>query len=374
MNIKSWFRSKPKKNQSIAREWVNSLTFAVVAATLIRWTAVEAYVIPTPSMENSALVGDYLFVSKLHYGTRTTDTPLQLPLSHQKIWFTDIPSYVEWIKLPAYRLPGFTSVKNGDVVVFNVPKKEQNEGVEHPVSLKSNYVKRCVGIPGDKVEIRNQQVFVNDQPHANPENMKFSYLVTSKDEIHKRNLSKLGLGSDDYYYLGRSSNTEAYYRMLLTPAQVEVVKSQPYVLSFEADYTRGDGPDADIFPASMNKKWNGDNYGPLHLPKEGMTISLNDSTVGIYGETIALFEHHKKAEVVNGRLFIDGRVVSEYTFKQGYYFMMGDNRHNSLDSRYWGFVPEDHIVGKPIFVWMSIENEADLLHKIRWTRLFSAIE
>jgi signal peptidase I len=374
MQVKSWFRSSPAKKQSIAREWINSITFAVVAATLIRWTAVEAYVIPTPSMEDSALVGDFLFVSKLHYGTRTTDTPLQLPLSHQKVWFTDVPSYVSWIKLPAYRLPGFTSVKNGDVVVFNVPQKEQNDGLEHPISLKSNYVKRCVGIPGDRLEIRNQQVYINNVPQANPRKMKFSYLVTTRDEIHKRNLTKLGLGSDDYYYLGRSSTAEAYYRMLLTPEQVETVKGQPYITSFEEDYTRGAGPESDIFPASMNTRWNGDNYGPLVLPKEGMTIQVNDSTMGIYGKTIVQFEHNSKAELANGRLFIDGQEVSKYTFRQGYYFMMGDNRHNSLDSRYWGFVPHDHIVGKPIFVWMSIDQEGDLFNKIRWKRLLSPID
>ena len=374
MNIKSWFRPAPKKKQSIAREWINSVTFAVVAATLIRWTAVEAYVIPTPSMEDSALVGDFLFVSKLHYGTRTTDTPIQMPLTHQKIWFTDIPSYTDWIKLPPYRLPGFTSVKNGDVVVFNVPRVEQNEGIEHPISLKSNYVKRCVGIPGDKLEVRNQQVYVNGEPLENPRKMKFSYLVTSKDEIHKRNLDKMGLSSDDYYYLGRSPNSDAYYRMLLTQEQVEVVKSQTYVTSFREDYTRGNGPEKDIFPQSMNDKWNGDDYGPLVLPSEGMTIPVNDSTMGIYGKTIELFEHHDSVEITNGKLLIEGKEVADYTFKQGYYFMMGDNRHNSLDSRYWGFVPADHIVGKPIFVWLSVDQEADLIHKIRWTRLFSAVK
>lgn len=374
MNFKSLFQRKPRKEQSIAREWLSSVTFAVVAATLIRWTAVEAYVIPTPSMEDSALVGDYLFVSKLHYGTRTTDTPLQLPLSHQKIWFTDIPSYVEWIKLPAYRLPGFSQVKNGEMVVFNVPRIEQNEGVQHPISLKSNYVKRCIGIPGDEVTIRDRQVYVNDKPLANPPGMKFSYLVTAKDEINKRNITRFGMSSDDYFYLGRTTNSEAYYRMLLTAEQAEVVKTQSYVTSFREDFTRNDGPEAGIFPPSMNNAWNGDNYGPLLLPSEGLTIPVNDSTMGIYGETIALYEHHERVDVQGGKLFIDGHETSEYTFKQGYYFMMGDNRHNSLDSRYWGFVPADHIVGKPIFVWMSIDNEADLLHKIRWRRLFSAIE
>lgn len=374
MSIKSWFRTAPKKKHSVAREWINSITFAVVAATLIRWTAVEAYMIPTPSMEDSALVGDFLFVSKLHYGTRTTGTPLQIPLTHQKIWGTDIPAFVDWIQLPVYRLPGFTKVKNGDVVVFNVPRKEQSEGVEYPISLKTNYVKRCVGIPGDKLQIVDQEVLINGTALAKPEKMKFSYLVTSKDEIHKRNLSKLGLDSDDYYYLGRSPNSDAYYRLLLRADQIDQVKSLPYITSFKEDYTRDDGPDSDIFPPAMNKKWNGDNYGPLVLPAKGMTIPVNDSTMGLYGETIELFEHHDNVEAVNGKLFIEGKEVAEYTFRQGYYFMMGDSRHNSLDSRYWGFVPEDHIVGKPIFVWMSIDQEADLLNKIRWKRLFSAIE
>jgi signal peptidase I len=370
--VRSLFQPKPKKQLSKTREWLNAATFAIVAATLIRWTTVEAYVIPTPSMENSALVGDFLFVSKLHYGTRTTSTPLQVPLTHQKIWGTDIPSYVDWIDLPMYRLPGFTNVKNGDVVVFNVPRVGQNDGIQYPTTLKNNYVKRCVGIPGDVIEIRNNDVLVNGETLANPTEMKFSYLVTTRDEIHKRNLVKLGLGSDDYFYLGRSSGGEAQYRMLLTAKQVDNVKAESYVTSFREDYTR-EGPQSDIFPELMNEKWGGNNYGPLTLPAEGMTISVNDSTMGIYGETIELFEHHDDARVENGKLFINGKEQTEYTFSQGYYFMMGDNRHNSLDSRYWGFVPEDHIVGKALFVWMSVDSEADLLNKIRWKRLFSAI-
>jgi signal peptidase I len=373
MKISQWFKSKPKKPVSKTREWINAITFAVVAATLIRWTTVEAYVIPTPSMENSALVGDFLFVSKLHYGTRTTGTPLQVPLTHQKIWGTDIPSYLDWVRLPVYRFPGFAQVKNGDVVVFNVPRIGQNDGVLHPISLKNNYVKRCIGIPGDRLEIRATQVFINDAPLRNPVDMKFSYLVNSRDEIHKRNLNKLGLGSDDFYYLGRTDDGAAWYRMFLTPAQVKEVKEQPYVLSFREGYSNDDGPEGDIFPQYMNKKWNKDNYGPLTLPAKGMTISLNDSTMGMYGETILLFEHLNDARIENGKLYIDGKEATEYTFKQGYYFMMGDNRHNSLDSRYWGFVPEDHIVGKPIFVWMSIDQEASLLHKVRWRRLFTPI-
>jgi signal peptidase I len=367
--FKSLFEKKPQKPITKTREWVNAITLAVVAATLIRWTTVEAYVIPTPSMENSALVGDFLFVSKLHYGTRTTGTPLQIPLTHQKIWGTNIRAYLDWIELPAYRLPGFTKVKNGDVVVFNVPRVGQNDGIEYPISLKNNYVKRCIGIPGDRIEVRQDQVYVNDVAMDNPEEMKYSYLVTSRNEIHKRNLVSLGLSTDDYFYLGRAANGDAYYRMLLTADQVDDVKSQSYITSFRDDYSRSAGPESDIFPEYMNKKWNGVNYGPLTIPAEGMTIALNDSTLGMYGETILLDEHLDNARIENGKLFIDGKEKSQYTFKQGYYFMMGDNRHNSLDSRYWGFVPEDHIVGKALFVWMSVDSEASFMNKIRWKRL-----
>lgn len=202
MNLKFWKKSAPKKPVSKTREWFNSITFAVIAATLIRWTTVEAFVIPTPSMEDSALVGDFLFVSKFHYGTRTTGTPLQIPLTHQKIWGTDIPSYIEWVKLPVYRLPGISEVKKGDMVVFNVPPIELNEGVKHPISLKNNYVKRCVAVAGDRIEVRERQVYVNGEPLANPENMKWSYIVVASERISEKNIKRLGLDSDDYFYLG----------------------------------------------------------------------------------------------------------------------------------------------------------------------------
>ncbi len=390
--------ARPAKPVSKGREWVNSLTFAIVAATLIRWTAVEAYVIPTPSMEDSALVGDYLFVSKFHYGTRTTTTPLQLPLSHQKIWFTDIPSYLDWIELPVYRLPGITHVKKGDVVVFNVPqieqnglpgithvKKgdvvvfnvpqiEQNDGVEHPITLKNNYVKRCVGVGGDVFEIRDRQIFVNNQPLANPKNMKWSYVVITKEEISNKNLTRLGLDSHDYLFMGVGDNGKAAYMMWLTHEKANEIKALDYVESLSLDKSRDRAPESDIFPSSVYSPWNGNNYGPITIPARGMTIPVNDSTMGLYGETIRKFEHNKNAVTTNGKLVIDGQELTQYTFKQDHYMMVGDNRNNSLDGRYWGFVPEDHIVGKALFVWMSVDSEADLFDKVRWSRLFSVIE
>jgi signal peptidase I len=373
MNLRFWKKPAPKKPVSKSREWFNSITFAVVAATLIRWTTVEAFVIPTSSMEDSALVGDFLFVSKFHYGTRTTSTPLQVPLTHQKIWGTGIPSYVDWIELPVYRLPGISAVKKGDVVVFNVPAVEMNEGIEHPVSLKNNYVKRCVALPGDRIEVRERQIFVNGEVFANPEGMKWSYIVVASEQISQKNIRRLGLSSDDYFYLGLNSKGKALYRMLLRGDQLTDIEQVSYIESATLDRSQSDEAESNIFPASIYTRWNGDNYGPLIIPKQGMTIAVNDSTMEMYGSTIRLYEHNDNVVINNDKLTIDGKELSEYTFKQDYFFMMGDNRNNSLDSRYWGFVPEDHIVGKALFVWMSIDQEADFLHKVRWSRLFSRI-
>ncbi|HEX8060138.1 MAG TPA: signal peptidase I [Cyclobacteriaceae bacterium] len=370
MKLAFWKKRQPKKPVSKARDWFNSLTFAIIAATLIRWTTVEAFVIPTPSMEDSALVGDFLFVSKFHYGTRTTSTPLQVPLAHQKIWGTEIPSYVDWIELPVYRLPGISHVKRGDVVVFNVPDVRYNDGVEHPITLKNNYVKRCVALPGDRIEVRDRQVFVNGEPLANPKEMKFSYIVVASEKISDKNLKRLGLGSDDQYYAGPAPKDKAVYRMVLTSEQVTDLRGLAYIESVSLEQSR---PETDIFPTAKFG-WNQNNYGSLTIPGKGMTIQVNDSTMEMYGETIRLYDHLEDVRIANGRLTIGGKEYSEYTFKQDYFFMMGDNRNNSADSRYWGFVPDDHIVGKALFVWMSIDHEADFFNKVRWKRLFSRIQ
>lgn len=376
MNWKFW-EKKPQavnKPKSAVREWWDAILFAVVAATLIRWLIMEAYTIPTPSMENSMLVGDFLFVSKFHYGTRTPRTPLQIPLTHQKIWFTNIPSYLDWIQLPTYRLPGFSSVKREDVVVFNVPPKDLNDGKDYPIDLKTNYIKRCVAIAGDVLEIKDKQVIINGQSLTNPPDMQYSYLVTSKDEINERNFEKLELDPDDYTYLGRPENDKAVYQMFLTKAKVDELKALPFVTSVTDDYRTNEGPDMRSFPGSKYTPWNGDNYGPLTIPKEGMKIQINDSTLAIYGGVIRDYDHNKDVKIEEGKLTIEGKPVTEYTFNQDYYFMMGDNRHNSLDSRYWGFVPADHIVGKGFFIWLSINKYASFIHKIRWSRFFKLVE
>lgn len=362
-----------EEKKSAVSEWTEAIAFAVVAATLIRWLLMEAYTIPTPSMENSLLVGDFLFVSKFHYGTRTPKTPLQVPLTHQKIWFTEAPSYADWVQLPQYRLPGISKVDRSDVVVFNVPPKELNDGKDYPVDLKTNYIKRCVALPGDVLKIVNQQIVVNDEPLPNPPEMEYSYLVTSKDAINERNLDNLGIDPEDYTFLGRPEEGKAVYQMFLTDATAKEMSQLSYVLSVAKDYRMGSGADPRIFPSSKYSKWNADDYGPLTIPKEGMTISINDSTLAFYGNTIKLYDFNENVVLTDSTLTIDGKELKEYTFKQNYYFMMGDNRHNSLDSRFWGFVPEDHIVGKAFFIWLSIDKYGGFFDRIRWNRFFKVI-
>lgn len=364
-------QSKPTIKKTKFQERRESIVFAVVVATLFRWSLAEAFVIPTGSMENSMLVGDYLWVSKIHYGSRTPRTPLQIPLTHQKIWGTEIPSYLDWIELPSYRLPGLRKVKRGEPVVFNTPK-DLLDPTERPVDLKTYLVKRCVAIGGDVVEIKNQQVYINGEPMINPPGMKFRYQVITKEELQPRALDQLGLDSEDFWFLGKTNDGKAVYSMLLTQEQLENVNAAPYLVSLEsASDDKGGFP---LYPAMMNDTWTLNNYGPLTIPQKGMTITVNDSTLNFYGEFIEKYEGHEAVKISNGQLEIEGKPVSNYTFQQDYYFMMGDSRDNSIDSRYWGLVPEDHILGKPLFIWFSINKYGKWLDKIRWERLGMGIK
>jgi signal peptidase I len=324
-------------------------------------------------------VGDFLFVSKFHYGTRTTTTPLQVPLTHQKIWFTNIPSYLEWIKLPQYRLPGITKVKRNDVVVFNVPPLELNDNIDYPVDLKTNYIKRCVAIPGDTLQVINHQVYINGLTGENPPMMQFSYLVKTRSEINERVFEKYDISEAS---INSRENGLVLYQMQLRPGVAEELEALPFIEDVEIATMNSFGkleprtPESveyNIFPDAKMFPWNGDFYGPLVIPAKGMTIQINDTTLTMYGSTIRDYDHNYDVRIEGNRLIIDGQEVTEYTFKQNYYFMMGDNRHNSLDSRYWGFVPADHIVGKAFFIWLSLDRNAGLLNKIRWSRFFRLI-
>jgi len=373
-------KEKPKK--SALREWFDSILFAVVAATLIRWLFMEAFTIPTPSMENSLLVGDFLFVSKLHYGTRTPRTPLQVPLTHQKIWGTEIPSYSNAIQLPSYRLPGFTSVKNGDVVVFNYPIEDN-----YPPDLRTNYIKRCIGVPGDAVEVRNQQTYINGKPLPTPPEAEHEYIVATNDQSWEdKFFRKFGLVNDyrdpnqptynfqpwQEFNDSTKQNVFVGYKITATAATSERFKTVDGVKSV-TKLVDQQGVAIGMYGGDQTK-WNRDFFGPLQVPKEGQTIQLNPQTIAFYGPVIQRYEDNGKVELTANSVKVNGQPITSYTFKQDYYFMMGDNRHNSYDSRFWGFVPADHIVGKAVFVWMSIDpNPESFWNKIRWGRLFSII-
>jgi len=363
-NFLSFFKLRKKKREkpkSKLREWTDAIVFAVIAATIIRWLIMEAFTIPTPSMEKSLLVGDFLFVSKLQYGARTPATPLQVPLTHQTIWGTSIPSYLDWIQLPQFRLPGFSHVKKGDVVVFNHPTE-----LQYPVDLKTNYIKRCVGVAGDTIQVTDMQVYVNGKTEANPPKMQFKYFIKTDENLNNRIFDKYDI-------------TEVYpmsggYLVFTMPQVAKELETLSFIKSVQViEESEGVG-EARIYPDASKLPWNTDYWGPIVIPAKGMTIPVNDETLTKYGYVIQFYEYNDEVKIADGKLEIDGQPVTSYTFKQDYYFMMGDNRHNSEDSRFWGFVPADHIVGKALFIWMSIDPNGSFVNKIRWSRLFNLIK
>jgi signal peptidase I len=357
-------QSKPKK--SAAREWADALIFAVVAASLIRWLLLEPFTIPTASMEKSLLVGDFLFVSKMHYGTRIPKTPLQVPLTHQKIWGTEISSYSDAIQLPYYRLPGFSEVKRNDVVVFNYPVEFQ-----YPNDLKTNYIKRAVGMPGDVIEIKDGELFVNNEPALKPEEMQYSYEIKTNRPLTIEFLGDYGINRESFYTAPEGNR----YMIWTTDQTIERLKTSPVITSItKSVYPKGQLENSKVFPQNAELGWNRDNFGPLLIPGKGMSIEMTPDNVSKYSFTIEKYEGQEKVEVKDGALYINGTKADSYTFQQNYYFMMGDNRHDSLDSRYWGFVPEDHIVGKAWFLWLSLDKFESMFNKIRWSRFLKGIE
>lgn len=358
MNWKFWQKKKSDKPKSKSQEWIDAIVFAVVAATLIRWAFMQAFTIPTPSMEKSLLVGDFLFVSMVNYGPRTPKTPLQIPFTHQKIWFTDIPSYSTLIQLPQFRLPGLQKIKNNDVVVFNYP-----EETEYPTDLKTNYIKRCIGIAGDTIQIKDLKVFINGQYAPDPPHTQYSYIIECESGLNDNFFDK--------YKLYQPMGGPERYLVHTEPSTAEEIKALPYIKSISLWKQNIGEPEPRVIPQSSKFNWNRDNFGPLYIPKKGDVMDMNEKNVILYEKYIQRYEGHDNVKTENGKLYIDGAEVQKYTFTQNYYFMMGDNRHNSEDSRYWGFVPEDHVVGKALMIWMSYDKEH---HSIRWNRLFNLIE
>lgn len=364
MNWKFWQPSSTKAKKSWLREWIDALVFAAIAATLIRTFLMEAFTIPTSSMEKSLLIGDFLFVSKVNYGPRIPNTPVAFPFVHHTMPLTDsTPSYSRIIEWPYMRLPGFQKIKNNDVVVFNYPMEDWR-----PTDKKENYIKRCVGIAGDVLEVKEGILFVNGKQAEMPERMQWAYHVkTDGSDFNPKALKSL-----DIIEGGKASNM-GDFRIPLTKESAAKIKSFGNVQSVEPMFEKA-GEYADyIFPHDSLLKWNVDNYGPITIPAEGMTIQLDQKNIAIYRRSIEVYEKNK-FELKEGKVYINGQPASSYTFKMNYYFMMGDNRHNSADSRFWGFVPEDHVVGKAVFVWLSLDqNENNIFKKIRWSRMFRFI-
>ncbi len=382
--------------KSGTREWIDAAFFAIVAATIIRTFVFEAYTIPTPSMEKTLLVNDFLFVSKFSYGPRIPNTPLALPFMHNTIPGTEAKSYVEWIKIPYTRWLA-SPVKRNDVVVFNFPVNDTfinapkfgsqityYEAVRQlgrekvwddygdiiatrPVDKRENFIKRCVATGGDKLQVINGRVMVNDKPQELFPQSERQYRLTVPPNtmLDAEMIASMGIWvREDQGDLQQDPANPNSYLINITNEEKANLKLPP---GFSiTDFIRP--VESQTFPYySADKGWSADNYGPLIVPAKGATIDLTPDNLIRYGRCISVYEGNK-LETTNGQVLINGQPATTYTFKMNYYFMMGDNRHNSLDSRYWGFVPEDHVVGKASLIWFSYEKGP------RWKRLFQSIK
>ncbi len=393
-------KNPPNGKQTKLIEWVDAIIFAVIAATFIRMFFIEAYTIPTSSMEKSMLVGDYLFVSKTAYGPKTPNTPISFPFVHNTMPITGGKSYSEAIKCPYKRLKGFGKVKNNDVVVFHFPEGDtvatkipnasyyelirdygrkrvwsdkRNFGniISRPVDKCENYIKRCIGIPGDELKIIQGQVYVNGKTQKHFDGMQYKYLIeTNGTSINPRALERLHISEADRHE-GQLSN--ARYVLPMTDKVAGKIKNFANVKSVTKILEEPGKWNPEIFPSDERFSWNVDNFGPITIPKKGETIALTTDNLPLYRRIIDVYEENE-LEVKDNVIKINGKVTTSYTFKMDYYWMMGDNRHNSQDSRFWGFVPEDHVVGKAVFIWLSLDKDKKFLSKIRFNRLFSRVK
>ena len=352
--------NKPK--QSAVREWLNAIVFAVVVSTIVRGLLFSAYAIPSGSMEGTLLTGDYLFVSKISYGPRMPFTPVAVPFLESTLGADSVKTYWDGIQLPYFRLPGFSQIKKGDVVVFNYPP----EAGTHPVDMRTHYIKRCQGAPGDVLSIVNGQVYVNGKASKNEPKAQTSYLVeTDGREFNPKLIHDLHI---EIYGQPTLNN---FVMIIPTDSYAEFKACSNIIAINKIIQPKGEY-DESIYPHNPLLKWNNDNYGPITIPKKDWTVSLNDSTLAIYGKAIEYYER-SKLSYANNKVYINGKEANSYTFKMNYYWMMGDNRHNSADSRSWGFVPEDHIVGKALITWMSTDSTETGLKHVRWNRILRPI-
>ncbi|RAJ31851.1 signal peptidase I [Pedobacter cryoconitis] len=396
MNWKFWQKNntEPKKKKTKSREWFDAVVFAVIAATVIRVFFIEAYTIPTGSMEKSLLIGDFLFVSKVNYGARIPMTPVAFPFAHHTMPVTGTKAYYDGIQWKYRRLPGMQDIKRNDVVVFNFPDgdtvaleaqdrdyydmvravgkqaiQSQYTIVSRPVDKRENYIKRCIGISGDILSMSNGLVTVNGKAEPMKNTGQIDYMVKFKtSDVNFQVFEEMGFVIDRDI----SALSQDTYNFVGTPVMMDKVKKLDFVAAVNTRTAAPGAVEANVFPQDPNRKWNADNWGPIQVPKKGWTVKLDSVSMPLYQRAISTYEGNKVEKVAGGWL-INGVKSDSYTFKMDYYWMMGDNRHNSLDSRYWGFVPEDHIVGKALFIWMSYDTNGSFFSKIRWGRLFNGI-
>ena len=408
-------------------EWINSIIFAIILATIVHTYFIQPYIIPTGSLEKTLLVGDFLFVSKFHYGARVPQTAVSFPMVHDTIIGTGIRSYLNKPQIPYFRLPGFEKIKRNEIVTFSWPADTvrkffvREKGVKKPIDKKSNYVKRCVAIPSDTLEIINGLIHINGKKSKMPYRAKPVYLYTahSSKGVSTSKLVKLGVEiqrkfkvSDitqakfnqiQSYILGIIDNNPANFTVLtnskgipyeirskgrivlteltdyarnlsLTEQEAKIIRKSNLLDSLVRTYRKYKSYNTNYFPNNIKYNWNEDNFGPIILPEKGSSVKLNIRNLPLYKKIIRDYEKNELT-LLDGEIKINGKATQEYTFKQNYYWMMGDNRYKSEDSRSWGYVPEDHIVGKPVFIWMSIEgiNDGFKNWKIRWDRVFTTV-
>lgn len=391
-----------KSESSFIKNWADPIIFAVVAASIIRGFFFEAFTIPTSSLEKSLMVGDFLFVNKVCYGAKVPQTPVSFPFAHHTLPFTTgTQSYLEWIKLPYMRLPGYSKPTNGEIVVFNYPDGDtvtigtqqytsyyemvrrhgyQNmnnpnfdvplgdmtvkngKKVGRPVDKREHYVKRCVGIAGDKLEIKDGELYINDKKQAMPEHAQHFYdveILTRQLQIDAEFLDSHDIYVTEAGLMGYKGNTEdtALFSFNMPVNVAEQIKNTPGVISVKKQIAPKGQYISNIFPHNPRYPWNNDNFGPFTLPKEGMTVAIDTGNLCLYEKILSTYDNGIHQVTKSGaQVLYDGKPISSYTFKQDYYWMMGDNRHNSADSRSWGVVPFDHVVGRPVFVWFSMKD------------------
>ena len=361
----TWWRNIKNNTLRGIMSWVDALVFALVGVYFANLYWFQNYTIPSSSLEKSLLVGDYLYVSKVAYGPRRPITPLTMPLTQHNmpVWLGGGKSYFEKPHCSYRRVPGWGKIKQNDIVVFNYPEEDFR-----PVDRRENYVKRCLGLPGQTLEIRDRIVYTDGVALKEPDNAQFFYQVQTTRPITEKLRRQLDISYED---LANRNPAGTFYALPLTNKSVEALRRRD---DFVVSVTPYEMPTEGVFPKEKATGWSIDNYGPLWIPAKGATIDLTVDNLPFYERCITVYEGHTLSVAPDSTITIDGSPAKQYTFAMDYYWMQGDNRHNSLDSRYWGFVPEDHIVGKPRFIWLSLDKDRRLFDgKIRWRRMFTPV-